>query len=547
MELRFSEPRADRAVRFFEQRLHHVRGRWSGAPLVLEDWQRDDIVRPLFGWERYSEARDAWVRRFVKAYIELPKKSGKSTLGAGMAGYGLYASGEGGPEVYSVAFDKKQAGIVFGTLADMVGMDGALRARSEVLRSRIAHHGVVYVPRTRGVYKVIPADAASIDGINPSLVVLDELHRQPGRELYDLLDQSFGARDEPLYIILSTAGHHDPTHVAWEVHDYALKVASGVVEDPTFFAYVRHATPEETEGDGWRSEKLWRRVNPALTSFNPGYLDEYRRVARESEDSPAKVASFKRLYLNVWLPRSAGAQDKLVDLGAWDRSAGLSDPEALRGATCYLAVDMASTTDLAALVALFPTVGRCPDCRRTSDCVRVLARFFLPQGNLERQGKPWAKALRETLRHWVAEGFITVSPGSVIDDTEVLAEIGRLGRAYQIAEVAKDPFQSRQLGASLEDQGVVVWDHGQSMERMASPTEEFIGLVTSGRLHHGGNPVLRWMVDNAVAQTDTEGRKKPSRRHSSGKIDGVVAVVMAIGAWRRTRDEPVVLEGPLAS
>lgn len=541
MELRFNEERAAKVEAFFDRRLHHTKGRWAGVRFQLQDWQRQGIIRPLFGLERYSEDAGRWVRLYRKAYIELPKKSGKSELGAGIAAYGLYADGEGSPEVYSLAYVKEQAGIVFNVVADMVGMDPALNKRSQVNRSRLAHHGVIFVPKTRGIYKVMAPDAASTDGINPSMVILDELHRQPNRELYDLMDSSFDAREEPLYIILTTAGVDDPTHVAKELHDYAYKVATGVLEDPYLFVYLRFATVEETDGDGWRNEDLWRRVNPALTSFNPGAIDEYRRKAKEAATSPAMIVSFKRLRLDVWLPKSASSQDKLVAIETWDAGAGITPTdEQLAGRECYGGLDMAATTDLAAFVLLFPNApGTCPEpmCRDSLEkCFHIRARFWIPATMTGEQSKPWAKSLKETLRGWVDEGLLTATDGSIIDDRDVQGGIEAAASAFNLVGLSKDPWGAKQLGVLLTDAGMEVHDQPQSITHLAEPTAEFIRLATAGRLHHGGNKVLRWMVSNAVGITDGSGNQRADRKKSANKIDGVAATINALAESMREQE-----------
>lgn len=542
MKLRYNEARAEHAVSFFAKHLRHTKGRWRSAPFVLEDWQADEIIRPLFGTERFSPELDGWIRLYRKAFVELPKKTGKGELGSGIANYCLYADREGGPEVYSVACDKKQAGLVFNVAADMVEMSPVLRKRSVVNRSRIAHHGVIWCKTNNGVYKVLSGDADTNDGINPSAAVLDELHRMKSRATYDLIDQSFSARDEPLYVILTTAGHEEEGNVAWELHSYALDVVRGVIEDPYLFVYMRFCSPEETAGDGWRDEKLWRRVNPALTSFNPSAIDEMRRVAVEAARSPAKVVSFKRLYLNVWLPRAAERQDKLVALEAWDQAAGIrKDLDELAGRACYAGLDLAGSVDINALVGLFPNEpGTCPEpgCQGAKEtCYHLVARFWVPAEAFGDDAREWAKPLKEQLANWGREGWITVLPGRVIDDREIQAEIDRWASTVNLVRLAKDPWQSKQIGVLLEEAGLEVFDLAQTFAKLGAPTDLFIRLTLAGRLHHGGNPVLRWMVSNAIAAKDSSDNRKPDRKRSQGKIDGVAATINALAAATKPEEE----------
>lgn len=540
MKTRFNEERAAAAVTFIEKYCHHTKGRWAGAPFILDDWQRDRIINPLFGEERWSDDLGRWVRRYRKAYLELPKKSGKSELGAALALQGVFADGEGGPEVFSLAADKRQASLVFGVAADMVEMDQRLAAKATVSRSKIAHHGVIYVPHTRAVYSVLPGDVNTVDGINPSRAVLDELHRQPGRELYDMLDESFGARDEPLYIILTTAGYEDPANIAYQVGQYARQVRDGIIDDPYFLPVIYSLDKHEVEGDRWRDEELWRRVNPALSGFNAAGIDEMRRLATEAEGSPLKVAAFKRYRLNVWLPRAAGSQDGLIDIRLWDRTAGMT-PQPVDGSPVYVGVDVAASDDIAAVVGVHPVEDcREKSCRRREEpCYGLTGRFWVPAAVLEDGSATWARDMREALQHWAADGWIDIVPGDVIDDPTIMAGITGYADKFEVRAIAKDPWGSKQIGIDLLDAGFNVYDHLQTMAAMNNPTDKFVGLVKDGRVHHGGHPVLRWMVSNAVGRTDVDGRIKPDKRRSVGKIDGVVAAIMGLSVALDEEAAPV--------
>jgi phage terminase large subunit-like protein len=527
MEFRFNEERADKAVDFFTNHLAHTKGRWAGSPFILEDWQADDIIRPLFGTEALYEEQGLWLRRYRKAYIELPKKNGKSELGSGLALQGLFADGEPSPEVYSVATTKSQAGIVFNVAASMVKRDRGLAKKAKVYASKIAHHGIIELPHVEGIYKVIPGDESSDDGINPSRVVLDELHRFKSRGIYDLIDDSFIARTEPLFVILTTAGEEDQNHAAWELHEYAREVELGVIDDPHLFSYMRYATKEETDGDGWLNEDLWHRVNPAM-SFNPGMLESLREAAMKARSSPAKLVAFKRLRLDVWLSKSAASIDKLVDLGAWDRSAGMN--VSLGNRPRGVGVDMAATTDMTAAVALaWNEPGECSNCRQTEKrCVDVSAHFWMPADTIAGGKTTWTKPMLEQLRRWADEGWVDVIDGGVIDDSDVQAQIETWAAEGPVESVAVDPWQARQLRIDLEDEGFVIFEHRQTMQAMNPSTKLLVELVTDGRFHHGGNPVLRWMADNVIGRTDSDANLKPDKQKSSGKIDGITAAVMAL-------------------
>lgn len=531
---RFNKSRADSAARFFDSRLHLTKGRWDGVRFTLPEWQRDEIVRPLFGAERYDPELKKWVRQYRRAWIELPKKNGKSPLGAGLALQGLHADGEPSPEVYGIAAGKRQAGIVFTASARMVRLEPALDSRSEIFESKLAHHGVIHVPKSDGYYRVLPGDAAADDGISPSRVIVDEVHRIRNREILDLFDESLAGREEPLVIYLTTAGVEDPTTIAHELHEHARAVLDRRVKDPYFFAYIRGATIAETEGDGWLDEDLWRRVNPAIDSFNPGMLTDLRAASEGAKISPAKIATFKRLRLNVWLPPAITARNQLLEVAAWDETAGVVDPSALKGREVWAGLDMASSEDLAALLGVVPNLGGCRNGFCKADlCYDVISQFWIPAAVLAGESATWTNYLLPTLSEWVANGFVTAVGGEVIDDRDVKAGVDEWRRTFDLVELAKDPYQTKQIGIELEEEGLLVVDHGQSMERMSGPTERLIHHVRGRRIHHGGNPVLRWMIGNTLARTDTNGNKRPDRKSSSGKIDGIVALIMALAAAER--------------
>ena len=545
METRFNAARARKAVDFFENRLHLTKGRWAGMRFELPPWQRDEIIVPVFGTERFDEELGYWVRLFRRVYIEIPKKNGKSPIGAGFALQGLFADGEKSPEVYSIAAGKRQAGIVFGIAARMVKLETAIRRRTQILESKVAHHGVLVVPATDGSYKVIPGDAAADDGISPSRVIVDEVHRISNRAMIDLIEESLAARAEPLIVYLTTAGEDDPSSIAWELRDHADKVADGRVVDPYFFSFIRSSTPEETAGDGWKDEALWRRVNPAIESFNPSMLTDLKAASLGAEISPAKIATFKRLRLGVWFPPGVITRNGLLDVAVWDQGAGMIDSTlaSYRGRDLYAGLDMASSEDMAALSGVFPNRDGCANAFCHAElCFDVILKVFVPAGNLEGGAATWTKGLLETVQGWVADGYVTVVDGAVIDDRDVKAVIDQWRTAFDLVELAKDPYQTKQLGIELDEEGLVVYDHGPTMVRMSDPTEQFIRKAASLTIHHGGNPVLRWMIGNTILMVDGYGNKRPNRKTSTGKIDGTISTILALAAEERNRLE--LAEGP---
>ena len=492
----FDERAATIAVRFFEQLLHHSKGEWAGQPFNLEPWQREQIVRPLFGWKR-----EDGLRRYRRAYIEIPRKNGKSTLSAGIALCLLFADEEPGAEVYSAAADRDQAAIVFDEAKAMVEASPELRKRAEIYKRAIVVAG------TRGVYRVLSADAYTKHGLNAHGIVFDELHAQPSRELWDVLNTSTGARRQPLMVMITTAGF-DRESICWEQHEYARQVLAGIIQDEQFFAFI--AAADET--DDWLSETTWRKANPNLeVSIN---LDYMRSEARRAELTPAYQNTFRRVHLNQWTQQDT----RWLPIEAWDRCAGEVNAKQLAGMACYGGLDLASSSDIAALVLAFPHDAD------EQEMFYWLPKFWIPRENMI------ARARKDRVPYdaWVRDGLMTATEGNVIDYGIIARDIEALGEQFDIKEIAFDRWGAFQISQQLEALGFTMVGFGQGFVSMSQPTKELLRVVLDGKLAHGGHPVLRWMADNVVVSTDPSGNVKPNKAKSREKIDGIVAGVMAL-------------------
>jgi phage terminase large subunit-like protein len=495
-----SSARADRVIHWIETYCCHTKGEWAGKPLVLEPWERE-LIRGIF------DPIDRIGARLVRtSLIGIPRKNGKSTVGAALALYLLIGDNEPGAEVYSVAADREQARIVFGIAAEMV------RA-GPLAKYAVPRRNWVEVPRTQSIYRVLSADAPTKHGLNPHGVIFDELHAQPNRELWDVLTSGQAARRQPLTLAITTAGY-DRATICYEQYDYGRKVESGIIDDPSF--YFRWWGVDE--GEAWDDPATWRKANPNFgVSVSPGFLES---EAKKAKHQPARQNAFRRLYLNEWTQ----ASDRWLDLGAWDASAGIVDEDALAGRTCYGGLDLATTTDVAALAWDFPDADGGHE---------AIWRFFVPSDNLVHldrrtngQASVWAKA-----------GWLTVTEGNVIDYAAIHQQIDRDARRFDVRRLAFDRWGSAVFVQDLADNGVEVAAMGQGFASMSPPTKELERLVLDGKYRHGGNPVMRWMVDNVVVRTDPAGNLKPDKQRSTEKIDGVVAGIMALDA--ATRAEPV--------
>ena len=491
----FDKRAADMAVVFFERLLVHTEGEWAGQPFVLQTWQRDDIIRPLFGWKRKDGSR-----RFRRAYIELPRKNGKSTLCAGIAALLLLGDNEPGAQVYSAAADRPQASIVFDTCKRMIVGSPALA------RFVVAHQREIKVPKSNGVYRVLSADANTKHGFNSHGVIFDELHAQPNRELWDVLNTSTGSRRQPMMVMITTAGY-DRNSICWEQHEYARQVLEGIIPDDTMFAYIAAAD----EKDDWTDPVVWAKANPGLGVTVK--LDYLQNECERAKVVPAYQNTFRRLHLNQWTRQ----ESRFIDMAAWD-ACGVEELPDLAGRRCYAGLDMASTTDLAALVLVFP-----PESEH--EPYWVVPRFYIPHENMVER----VRRDRVPYDVWVRTGLIVDTPGNVIDYDAIRLDIAALNSRYVIQQIAFDPWNATQFANDLDSDGYVMLQHRQGFASMSSPTKELVRLVLSRDIAHGGHAVLRWMADNMAVRQDPQGNIKPDKAKSRQRIDGMVALVMAAG------------------
>lgn len=489
---------ADRAIKFIGNLKHH-KGEWAGRNFELEPWQRDRIIIPLFGTLNADGAR-----QYRTCYIELPRKNGKSTLAAAIALYLLSADGEMGAEVYSAANDRYQAGIVFDEGASMTRFAPALHKRSRIIDSQ---KRIVYYP-TDSFYRAISAESYTKYGFNAHGVIYDELHAAPNRELWDVLTTSTGSRRQPLIIAITTAGY-DRNSICYEQHDYALKVLNGIIEDPTFLPVI-YAAPEDAD---WQDEKIWYECNPALGIFRS--LEEMRTSAARAKETPALEMTFRRLYLNQW----TSSAERWLPMDKWDACDKKINEKKLRGKPCYGGLDLSATTDLTALSLVFPE----------DDKYDIIVHFWIPKDTMIR------KEHEDKVPYsvWAKQGYITPTEGNVIDYKYIIKALKDYRDRFEIKEIAFDRWGATKLVQDLIDEGFTVVPFGQGFASMSPPTKELMNLVLLKKIRHGGNPVLRWNVDNLVVNQDPAGNLKPDKAKSTNRIDGAVATIM--GLDRATR------------
>ena len=500
---RFMEPtshydvkKADRAVRFIEN-LKHTKGKWAGKRFWLLPWQ-EQIIRDIFGI-----VDENGHRQFRTAFIEIGKKNGKSELAAAVALYLLYADGEPSAEVYGAAADRQQASIVFDVAYQMVRMTPALMKRSKIMvaTKRIVNYS------NAGFYQVLSAEVGTKHGLNVSGLVLDEVHAQPNRRLYDVLTQGSGdAREQPLYFLITTAGT-DKESICYELHTKALDILAGRKIDHTFYPVVYGLTDE----DDWHDEKNWYKANPSLGQTIQ--IDRVRDMYHEALENPAEENVFKQLRLNMWV----SSITRFIPEQIYDKGNLPINMASLEGRDCYGGLDLSSTGDITALVLMFPP--------QTPDEKYVMLPFFwVPKDTIP------LRVHRASVPYdvWYQQGYLEATEGNVIDYNFIEAFINKLYEKYHILEIAVDRWNATQLIQNLTDDGFTMVPFGQGFKDMSPPTKEFYKLLMQGRIIHGGNPVMRWMSGNVVVDKDAAENIKPTKAKSPEKIDGIVAAIMAL-------------------
>lgn len=488
----FDEAAADRAVKFFGL-LRLVEGKGAGERFELMPWMEHEVIRPLFGWKRADHTR-----LYRVCWLEVPRKNAKTTLLAGLALYGLVADGEAGAQVIMGASTRMQARLCYELARRMVEQSPALKKRCRAVRSYIEH------PKSGSVLRAISADAAGQHGLNCHIAVLDEVHAMPNADLWRVLATSVGARSQPIVIGITTAGVYDPFSVAWEQHDYAIRVAKGEITDHSYLGVI-YSTEKDAD---WKSPEVWRRANPSLgVTISEDYLAE--EVVRATA-SPARQTVFRQLHLGCWTDEVS----QWIDPAAW---AACGEPlrVPIPDAPVFAGLDLSSTTDISALVLAHPH----PD--GTYD---LEPYFWLPEHDLaEREHKD-----RQPYRQWVAEGRMTATPGNVIDYEWIKAKIFELADKHSGLTIGYDPWNATGLVTQLMEAGIRCLPVRQGFATMSPPTKHLEHLVLSGGLRHAGHPVLTSHICSALVQQDPAGNLKPSKSQSTARIDGCVGSVMAL-------------------
>jgi phage terminase large subunit-like protein len=489
----FDEQAAQRVIKFMSL-LTQFEGKFHGKPLMLEPWQQF-IVANLFGWKWEDGSR-----RFTESYIELARKNGKSTLGGGIADYMFAADGEYGAEIYSAATKRDQAKKVF-----EAGKYLLKNSTSKKLREMVTFQNYnLHIEEKYSKFEPLSSDHKRLDGLNPHCVIIDEFHAHPDNGVYSVMKSGMGARRQPLLFTITTAGFNRFSP-CYNQRKLVENVLDGVIEQDNLFGMIYTLD----EDDDWKDEKVWIKANPNMgVSVSEKWLRN--EIERADADNTQLVPVMTK-NLNVWTD-AAETWIKDADWMACDIGA-LPD---LTGKECYGGLDLASTRDITALVLQFPDVNG----KR-----QILPIFWMPEMNYQERVE------RDKVNYdvWIREGFIRITPGNVTDYDFIKADILKMAKQYQIRNIAYDRWNASQLVIDLIEEGLKMESFGQGYGSMSAPTKELNKMVLKKNLNHAGNPVLRWMCKNVSIKRDPADNIKIDKNAAQEKVDGMVALVMAIG------------------
>lgn len=491
----FDAERADRVCRFIEK-LPHIKGKWAGGKLTLEPWQAF-ILTTVFGW-----VDEDGNRRFRTAYTEVPRKNAKSTLTSGVALYMLAADGEPGAEVYSAATTRDQAKIVFADAQQMARKSPGLR---EALGVTVGAHNI-HVLQTASKFEALSAEGSTLDGLNIHFASVDELHAHKSRSVWDVLETATGSRSQSLLWAITTAGSNR-AGICYEVRTYLTKILERVTEDETIFGVIYTLD----DGDDWTDPNVWAKANPNLGVSV--YQEDVERLARKAMSMPSAQNNFLTKRLNVWV----NADTAWMDMRAWDKCAVPDmSPDDFSGEPCYLALDLATRVDIAALVQVFARH------EQGKPHYYAFGRYYLPEDTVETAGN-------SQYQGWAVEGRLTTTPGNVTDYNYIRQDLRDLSSRFELREVPYDPFQATQLSTELLEEGFPMVEMRPTVLNFSEPMKELEAAVLEGRFHHDGDPVMGWMISNVVCHLDNKDNIYPRKERPENKIDGVVALIMAIG------------------
>lgn len=508
----YDEEAAERACRFFPARLTFIDGPKAGQPFEPQEWEKDEIIRPIFGWKKKKDG----TRKYRKVFIFVPRKNNKTTLATGIGIYMTYGFDVIGAQIFNAASTKEQAAISFDMAKKMISQDPVLMSASQIFRNSIIRK------KTNGKYKVLTSDGESEMGYNTYCGILDEVHAHKDRSVADAVVTGAGTQPEPLIIFTTTAGS-DRNTFCYEEYSYAKKVKSGDIDDPTYLAVIYEADETDNPFD----PKTWYKCNPSLgvTVLEDAYISEFGKAQLQ----PSYLNICKRLYLNVWT-RSMTAW---ISPYAWAKNNfGKVKLEDLRGKKCFLGVDLSNTNDLSALALFFPSEEK-------GKPHQVLMYYWVP---FEKANERKAKREADYFT-WRDQEYIEIVPGNTQDQEIIRKKVYEVRQIADVRTLGYDDWNASQFAIEVQSDGAVVnkWTPN-NWGLWHEPSKALETLAISESLNHGGNPILSWNIENVVIRYNGE-YIRPDKGQSKDKIDGVMALIMAIGEWMSYVEEEEVVFG----
>lgn len=507
---RFDPERVDKVLAAFRQ-LRHTKGRFAGQRFEPDPWQMAYLIAPPFGWVAKSPDTGDWARIITACYFDMPRKNGKSTT---VGGFGIYltaADGEQGAQVLAAATTEKQARFVFDPIRLLVNRSPGLKQHLRALQSKITH------PGSGSYFQPIANAGDAQHGADIHGGIVDELHLHKDMALIEALETGTGSRIQPMLVFITTADagkRHTPYD---EKRSRVEKLARGVLKDPTMYGVVFAA---EKDDDPF-VELTWRKANPGYgISPTKRYMAE---AAKKAAENPVELARFKRLHLGLRTKQ----ETRYLEVDQWDVNSSMVDLDRLKRRECFGGLDLGATSDLTALAWVFPN---------EDGTFEVLMRHWAPEDSIDALDERTANAAAA----WVKAGWLTTTPGNVTDYDFIEAQIARDRDEFMVKEIAYDRWNAQQLVNNLTTDGAPMITMGQGFASMSAPTKDLQRLVRIGAkvdgdghpvkpmVRHGGNPLMRWEVDNFAVAMDPAGNVKPDKANAGDKIDGVVALIMAL-------------------
>lgn len=494
--------KANRVIEFSQEICCLNGGDFEGVPFDPLLWQKF-ILCNLFGWVKQDGTR-----RFRTAFVETSKGSGKSPL-AGLIGiYGLVADNEPRAEIYAAASKKDQAMILFRDAVAMRNLSPYLKSKLKTSGTGANVWNLAYIEKG-AFFRPISADDGQ-SGPRPHVVLLDEIHEHRNDTVIEMMRAGTKGRRQALIFMITNSGH-DKTSVCWNYHEYAIKVASGVLQDDSFFSYVCAMDKDDEPFD---DEDCWIKTNPSLgVTIQKEYIREQVTAAK---GMPSKESVVRRLNFSQWV----GASNPWLSQDVWMAAQNNYSEDDLIGRECFAGLDLSSVHDLTAFVLLFPPTEK-------DQHWRILPYFWLPEEGLYQKGQ------RDGVDYinWVNNGHLLITPGKVIDKSFVCAKIAEISSKFNLLVIGYDRWRIDDLRQVMSAEGINInlQDFGQGYKDMAPAVDEFERLLLSGKMKHNGNPCMTFCAANTVISADPANNRKPAKDKSTGRIDGIVAAVMAIG------------------